>query len=399
MDEEPDGYSFRGQSAVGEDRDDAAVESAGADGSADEPAGTSGSRDAANGEDSGITVQPAVEVTGDAVGAQGEVDVPETGDAVGADGEGEGVTVQPAVDVTGDSVGTDGEGHVPENGDGDKARRRAASSRGRRVTFGVLRAMAVLAVAAVAYAFVVPTGHVVRTRLSRLVLTKSSVAAFDKAKPQAGQQDDTQTGIAALTTAAKRSPNQTGLYSIEWSPSDNSGAGIIAFLLPSESDARTALSQIRAQQLGADSYSSNSLSRASTYAVPGVPGSYAAVYRPSAKDAGSPSLAVTVFRYGRVVAVSEAASPGSTAQSAANTMTTGEYGNLRRVGTGFSLSVTRYPVVATSLWIVGAVVLAAIAAMAPVARRRRALRRLRADEQEMAHRVVIGKQVIVKHRR
>ena len=175
---------------------------------------------------------------------------------------------------------------------------------------------------------------------------------------------------------------------------------MIAFLLPSDSEASTALSQIRAQQLGANSYSSNSLSRESTYSVTGVPGSYAATYRPPAKDAGSvPSLAVTVFRHGRVVAVSEAASVGSTAAPAATTLTVREYSNLGRVGGDFTLSVTRYPVVASILWVVGAVVLAAIVALGPIARRRRAERRQRAYEEEMAHRVVVGKQVIAKHRR
>jgi hypothetical protein len=289
---------------------------------------------------------------------------------------------------------------VPAAGDVATTRQKPPPSRSRRATFAVLRALVVLVVAAVTYQLVVPTVHVVRTRLAQLVLTKPGVAAYDKTKPQAGEQDDTQTAIAALTTAAKRSPNQTGLYSIEWSPTESTGAGVIAFLLPSASAANTALSQIRAQQLAAGSYSSNSLTRASTYAVPGVPGSYAAIYRPPAKDAGSvPSLAVTLFRYGRVVAVSEAASPGSTAQPAANTMTRSEYSNLRHLGTGFSLSVTRYPVVATTLWAVAAVVLAAIVALVPVARRRRAQRRQRAYEEEMAHRVVVGKQVIVKHRR
>ena len=112
-----------------------------------------------------------------------------------------------------------------------------------------------------------------------------------------------------------------------------------------------------------------------------------------------PSLTVTVFRNGRVVAVSEAASVGSTATPAANTLTVAEYGNLRRLGGNSTLSVTRYPVGSTILWVVGAMVLAVIAALGPVAWRRRAQRRRRAYEEEMAHRVVVGKQVIVKHRR
>jgi hypothetical protein len=310
-----------------------------------------------------------------------------------ANGEVDRAANETAAEDTEEPVEITVQGGVSDPRGGDRTKRK-------RAAFAVLRALAVFVVAAIAYQLIVPTVHVARDRLARLVSTQTGVAAYDKSKPQAGEQDDTQTGIAALTTASKRSPNQTGLYSIEWSPTDSSAAGIIAFLLPSDSVASTALSQIQAQQLAAGSYSSNSLARTSTYSVPSVPGSYAATYRPQAKDTGSvPSLAVTAFRYGRVVAVSEAASLGSTTQPAANTITMGEYGNLRRLGTGFSLSVTRYPIVATTLWVVAAVVLAAMAALVPVARRRRAQRRQRAYEDERAHQVIVGNRVIVKHRR
>jgi hypothetical protein len=366
-DDKSDGHRLDGQLPVRGGHDDAAVE-------ADDASGS------------------VVGLTGEPVRASDEHGA--------ANGEADGATCQEAGEGTEERVGSGDQGGAPAYGGGDKAGPKRPPSRRRQVAFGALRALVVLVVAAVAYQLVVPSVHVVRTRLTRLVLTKTGVTAYDKAKPQAGEQNDTQTGITALTTAAKRSPNQSGLYSIEWSPTDSSGAGIIAFLLPSDSAASAALSQIRAQQLAAGSYSSNSLTRVSTSAVPGVPGSYAATYRPLANDGASvPSLAVTVFRYGRVVAVSEAASPGSTAGPAAKTITTGEYGNLRRLGAGFSLSVTRYPVVATTLWIVAAVVLSAMAALVPLARRRRAQRRQRAYEEEMAHRVVVGKRVIVKHRR
>ena len=368
-DEKSAGRGFDGQTVVAKDGPDAAVAGVEAD-------------------DASASV---AEFTGEPVGATGVTD--------SADDPGGGAAVPAADEATGQPVGSSGEDGVPAPPAGDHTRQKVPPSR-RRVAFAVLRVAVVLVVAAVAYQLVVPTVHVARARLARLVLAKPGVAAYDKTTPQAGEQNDTQTGIAALTTAAKRSPHQTGLYSIEWSPTDSSGAGNIAFLLPSDSAASTALSQIRAQQLAAGSYSSNSLTRASTYAVPGVPGSYAAIYRPAAKDAATvPSLAVTVFRYGRVVALSEAAAPGSTAQPAANAITVGEYGNLRRLGTGFSLSVTRYPVVATTLWVVAAVVVAAMVALVPVARRRRAQRRQRAYEEELDHRVVVGKQVIVKHRR
>ena len=294
-------------------------------------------------------------------------------------------------DVTDDPVDVDGD---------DTDWLTPASSRRRRVAFAVLRSLVVLLAAVVVYQFVIPTSHIVRARLHQLVPAKSGVAAFDKTAPHSGEQDDSQTGLAAVTTAAKQSPNKTGLYSIEWSPSSSSGAGAVAFLLPSDATADTALSQLATQQLAAGSYSSDSLTRASTYSVAGVPGSTGALFQPPAKSSATmPSLAVIVFRYGNVVALSEAAIPGASAQSDATTVAQADYANLRHVGSGFSLSVTRYPAVATTLWAVGTVFVAALAALLPVARRRLADRRRRAYEEEMAHRVVVGNKVIVKHRR
>jgi hypothetical protein len=344
----------------------------------------------------GGSVPPATDaVTDEAVSAdmeRGDEGLVDAGGAVGPDDD----------DALGaDYDDSDEDDEDDEDDDDDEDDEAAWSpSPHRRAAFAVARALVVLAVAAVGYQAVVPTVHVVRGRLARLVPTKSGVAAFDKTHAQSGEQDATKTGIAAAATATKQSPNRTGLYSIEWSPTQNSVAGFIAFLLPSDSTATTALAQIRTQQLAVGSYSSSSLTRTSTYTVAGVPGSYASVYAPSAKAAGSaPGLVATAFRYGRVVAVSEVASSNATARPDADTMTTGEYANLRHLGTGFSLSVTRRPVVATALWAASAGVLAAIAALVPVVRRRRAQRRRQAYEAEMASRVVIGARVIVKHRR
>jgi hypothetical protein len=270
----------------------------------------------------------------------------------------------------------------------------------RRAGFAATRALVVLGVAFVGYQLVVPTVHVERGRLARLVPTKPGVAAFDKTAPQQGAMDDTATGLAAMTAAAKHSPNQTGVYSIQWLPNQTSGIGVAAFLLPNDATAATTFAQARGQQLSPGSFSSSQLTRTSTFTVAAVPGATGAVYATSPKaGASQQGLAVALFRYGKVVALVDVASSNATDKAAAETVAAGEYANLHRLGSGFSLSVTRRPVVPTVLWIVGAVVLAAIAALAPVMRRRRAEKRRRAYEEEMAHRVVVGRQVIVKHRR
>jgi hypothetical protein len=277
--------------------------------------------------------------------------------------------------------------------------RRRSRSRGRRAGFAVLRGVAVLVAAAVVYQVLIPSTHVIRSRLARLVLAHTGVAAYNRTTPQSSEQDDTQTGLTVVSAAAKRSPNHTGLYSTEWSQSQTSGAGMIAFLLPSETEAASALAQVRNQQLAPSSYSSESLTRRSTYAVSGVPGSSGSTYTPTTKASGpTPTLAVTAFRYGRVVAVSEVLN-STGAQGDATTMARAELANLRRVEPGFSLTSIYRPPLATSLWAGGAVILALIAALAPVGWRRRSERRRRRLEEEMSHRVVVRGQVIVKHRR
>jgi hypothetical protein len=253
-------------------------------------------------------------------------------------------------------------------------------------------------VAVVGYQLVVPTSHVERSRLARLVLSKPGLAAFSKATPQAAEQNDTQTGLAAVTAAAKRSPGHTGIYSIQWVPTQTTGVGIVAFLLPNDATAATAFAQLRTQQLAAGSFSANGLTRASTFTVAGVPGSSGALYAPASGVAG-PGLGVTVFQYGKVVALIDAATSNSTNKAAVESVTAAESGHLRQLGPGFSLSVIRRPGVATGLWVGGAVVVAAIVALTPVLRRRRAEKRRRAYEEMMASRVMVGRRAVVKHRR
>jgi hypothetical protein len=277
--------------------------------------------------------------------------------------------------------------------------RRAGTSRGRHAGFAAGRAVVVLVVAAVVYEMVVPSTHTDRSRLARLVPTTSGLALFAKTTPQAAQQNDAQTGLAAVTAAAKKSPGRTGIYSIAWSASQTSAGGVIAFLLPDVGTAQATLPQIGGQQMGATTYAANSLDRKATGGVAGVPGSYTAMYEPSAQaPKGTPSLAITEFRYGQVDSVSEAVGTASSVDTEAAFLATREYALLERRGGRLSLTVTEYPVGATAGWVAGAIVLAAALALLPVLRRRRRERRRLAYEEEMANRVVVKGRVITKRR-
>jgi hypothetical protein len=272
------------------------------------------------------------------------------------------------------------------------------ASRRRPRLWAVVRAAAVLLVAVVVYQLVIPQSHVVRARLSGLTLRRPGVARYNVKTPQAGEQPASGTQLAAVVAAAKKSPNQTGVYAITWAPSQTSGAGVIAYLLPSTAQAEAALPQLRAQQAAAGSYTSQGFSRRSTYTVGAVPGSSGATYTPTSKSSGTGELGVTTFRYGRVVAAVEVFAPSGT-KADASTMAASEYNLLKRVEPGFTLKKVTRPVLASSLWIGGALVIALVVALAPGFRRWRAERRQRRIDEELSHIVVVRGQTIPKHRR
>lgn len=270
----------------------------------------------------------------------------------------------------------------------------------RRAGFACGRAFVVVVVAAVLYEVTVPSSHADRSRLARLVPSTSGLAAFAKAHPQAGEQDDTQTGLAALTAEAKRSPDRTGIYSVAWSASQTAGVGVVAFLLPDERTAQTTLAQIRTQQMGTSTYATNSLDRTATSHVAGIADSYAATFEPSEKaPKGTPSLAIDVFRYGQIDAMAEAAGATSDVDTEASWLATREHALLQGAGGHFSMISTEYPVGVTAGWAAATTVLAAGFALVPVQLRRRREKRRLAYEQEMANRIVVKGQVITKHRR
>ena len=253
-----------------------------------------------------------------------------------------------------------------------------AVSRYRRPMFAVARAVVVLVVAAIGYQAVVPYGHPVRSRLSQLAVTKPGVRVFDIKPAVAKQLPAAQSGLSAVVAAGKKSPDKTGAYTVQWTPSRTEGAGLVVFLLPTRAQAAKTFSQVKAQQLGAKAYSASGLALRSSYKVAAVPGSVGSLYDPTTKTskaaAKPPSLAVDAFTFGRVVALTETVT-ATNPQGAANHMAVTELGHLRAVRPHFTLMVVSRSTLATALWAVGSVLLAALAALLPYGwRRRRSVR-------------------------
>ncbi len=273
------------------------------------------------------------------------------------------------------------------------------ADRGSRPGFVAARAVVVLAAAAALYTVVVPATHVERSRLATLVPTASGLRQFAKVPAHGTVQNDAQTGLSDVTAAAKKTPERTGVYSVAWSASRTSVGGVVAFLLPDAAGAAGTASEFEARRMGAKSYAAERLQRQHTGSVAGIPGSRVATFVPSAKaPKGTPSLALTELHDGRVVAVTEAMGTAASVGTEASVLASREYALLQRRHGQVDLAVTEYPPGSTIGWAVGAAVLSAAFAFLPVSWRRRRERRRRAYEEEMANRIVVKGQVIVKHR-
>ncbi len=279
---------------------------------------------------------------------------------------------------------------------GDDAARSARN--GRAWTFGVARAVAVLVAAGVGYQLLVPQTHVERTRLAQLVTPTTGLKAFPGKPTSETEQPASQVGLNAVTAAAQHAPHQTGVYSATWEPSSTQAAAVYAFLLPNAHQAATTVGQITSQQLSADAFSSNGLSRQSTFTVPDIPGSTGSLYKSSAGQSGAATqLALVAFQEGRTVGVTEVAQ-ASGAQAGASALARAQSAHLRSLQGHFTLSVVTRSVGVTIAWAAGAVVLAALVGFGPLAWRSLARRRRARIQEELDHQVRVGSQVIVKRR-
>ncbi|MHB1535012.1 MAG: hypothetical protein ACYC1D_10500 [Acidimicrobiales bacterium] len=268
----------------------------------------------------------------------------------------------------------------------------------RSPAWAVLRAVVVLGVAAGGYQLVVPVSHTVRSRLAGLVVTRPGVKQFDVKPATSAEQPAAVYGLAPLSAAAKRSPNQTGVYLVAWMAGPTNGAAVLAFLLPNGAQAASTMAQIEKQQLAANSNASAKYTRRSTFSVKGIPGSAGALYAAASPAPGNPAqIAITVFRVGRAVAAAEVGT-GAGAQAIASTVARSEHARLLAAEPHFTFTVVTRSVPVTVAWAVAAVVLALLAALAPYGWRRRSRRLEQRRQEELANQVIVGSHVITKRR-
>lgn len=240
-------------------------------------------------------------------------------------------------------------------------------------------AVVVLAGAAVVYEQTIPIHHVERARLSTLVVPAPT--GF-KAKPaSASEVVASSSPFAAVKAAAKRSPNSTGSYSVQWSGSTASSdiSSLLVSWLPTGSDAAAVQRQAVSSYLSTGSFKSNGYTLQHRLALPGLVGAAAATFGPPSGK-GTERLSVAAVPEGRFEVVAFAQQTGAVKSEATLTsLAKSEAAHLRAAGSGFTLGVTTWPVAASLIFWGVAAALAGLIVLVPMgvgrARRRRRLAR------------------------
>jgi len=269
---------------------------------------------------------------------------------------------------------------------------------GRSRVFLAVTVIAVVVIGALGYAFFGTATTLDASRLSRLVVPSTGFAGF-KPHPVIKTVISTEKSPSAVVKAAGAShPTETGIFQTEWAGSSKTDeAGIMVQLLPTESEARSVLGELKSDYSAAKKLSAESLTLVGQFTVPALPGVFAARYvNESSKSASEPkaeaaeSIYIILFRVHRVAAfvVVDVSSSTTTQQDAAS-LALSEAEQLRRAEPGLSLTETVRPVSRVLYFALGTLAVVAVVAALPRLRRvmtdRRESKETRARAREHQH--------------
>lgn len=250
---------------------------------------------------------------------------------------------------------------------------------------------AVILVAALAgYFAFVPMTVAGDAKLDGLVVQQPGISGLVP-KPSASTDESTVGGLPALAHAGVASPLETGSWSIDWTGSGatqtSAEAYMVLDLLPSAAQARTLRSQLDNAYLGKTTYNGEKFAETATFTIPqakaaGLASSGSAYRRLKSKTLAAAWLTTITEQVGRAVALIYVQLP-TVDSSASSGLAARELALLERNEPGFTLATTHYPLAASLIWWVVALVLAASAFAGPklvVAARRRGQARQEALE-------------------
>jgi len=233
-----------------------------------------------------------------------------------------------------------------------------------------LRAVVVLVLAGVGYTLFIPQSHPNRKLLSNLVIRHTALASVPaKAKLQQAIPGSEST-FAVTKRAARQQPDETGLYAREWyvAPNAPPEVGVVLQKLPTSAEASTVLSAVRAEIRTAPILSTERASSPEPFSVPGVPSatgdSFLLIDSNTKAQVGTAYSAA--YQVGDAV-TSELIVSTSTTRDPAAAVADVKAGAalLRQQEPGFSMVVITYPLVATLVYAIVTVVVAAASMFVP----------------------------------
>jgi hypothetical protein len=270
-----------------------------------------------------------------------------------------------------------------------------------------LRAAVVVILAVIGYFLFIRTSRADPQLLSRLVISHTSVprlqhreAVVSRSVPPSGSS------FAVVRQSAKKNPNETGLYEIEWEVSASSPpqAGILLSLLPTDADATRAFHDSVKLLSSTPKLENATGSKPTPFPVPSVPGARASSSHlsSSGKSVGY-SYGIDVHSGRAVASIFVVTSDTTFSPSAAIKDAQNEYSVLVSNEPGFSLVQTVTPLVATIVYVAVAAVIAVGAFFVPewamrTRRRRRERHAQRERDRQRSQYRARGRRAVQRHK-
>lgn len=272
-----------------------------------------------------------------------------------------------------------------------------------------VRAVAAAVVAIVVYVVLIPQTRVDHKEVGSLVVTRTAVSGVPAKAKISEWVDPKQSTFAITRQAARRDPNHTALYAREWYVTADAPPeiGIVLQLLPDLASARTSEQKVATQLDNAPQLPGLTPGKAEPFSIPGVPGGRGAAF--AMRDTAVPAKGIvvyaykTVFRFDKAIVTGLSAVDGSTRSTqAAVADAHAGYRLLVQREPGFSFVHPTYPLVATIVFAVIALVLVAGAVIVPewavvAARLRRERREARATARARQQYLARGRRAVRGH--
>ncbi len=269
--------------------------------------------------------------------------------------------------------------------------------------------MLALALALAGFLLVIRSTHADHNLLGNLVIRRISISVLPSRPAYTSYIPPSDSPFKVIKDAAKKDPDRTGLYEKEWATSSNKTgnleAGVLVQLLPDSKDAGEVFTKSKKQFVTSPSLTGQTVSAGIAFSVPSVPGAFAEWHAMASSSTNkADGYAYTaVFQVNRAVVGEVLAFPTLRPLSDTTKIADAEHALLVRTEPSFSMLRTTAPVLASVIWWVVAVLVAAAAFFVPewapdVLERRRATHAAKELERARSQYRARGRRAVRRHR-